>query len=484
MNKRLCGILLPLSSLPSKYGIGEFNNECFKLIDLLKLNNVKIWQMLPLNPLGFGNSPYSSICNNAIDPIYISLDDLIKEGYDIKIKDVPNFNETKVEYSKVREFKEFYLKKIFSIQKDTDSNEFKTFLINNPFIIKYAQFLVLLKKNNNTNFWTWNELEKNAAYNNFDFTPFNNEILYYEWQQFIAFKQFKKIKDYAIKKDISLMGDIPFYLGSNSSDAWSNQDELLLDENGKPEFVGGCPPDYFSKTGQRWGNPIYDRDYMKDDKFSFLINRIKNSANLYSFLRIDHFRAFDTYYKIPEESLTAEIGTWEKAYGEEFFNLLKKEKINLTIIAEDLGELFDSVIKLRNKFRFPGMNILEFTIFDKNFKVKKNQAVYTGTHDNQTIRSWKEILTKKENSSLEHRFKVKKIYDSSFNWRMISYALSLKADYVFIPVWDLLNLKDEDGRMNTPGTVGEPNWQFKLKNLNKLKKELKILKAKILEYKR
>ncbi len=479
--KKSVGILMPIFSLPSKYGIGDFGNEAREFIDKISEAGLTIWQILPLNPVGYGNSPYQSVCGSAIDPIYISLDELKKDGY-IKSKILPYDKVVKnIDYDDVRKYKEKYLKEAYKNQKDTDKEDFKEFVSSSNWLLDYARYRVLQLKNNYLSWWFWIKDEKYAHYQEFDFTLYQEEINYLIWLQYIAYKQYLKLKEYAKNKGVSLMGDIPFYVGEDSSDMWANQDEFLLDENDKPTDVSGVPPDYFSEDGQRWGNPIYDWEEMREDSFTFLINRIKNAAKLYDFLRIDHFRAFDTYYKIPASSPTAKVGTWEKAYGEEFLKTLEDENLNIKLFAEDLGYLFPSVLELRDKFNLPGMNVLEFTLFDKSFKKKKNQIVYTGTHDNDTVKGWYESLSAKDKKKFKLRMKQNKIAEKSVSDQLIEYSLKVNANYCIIPMWDI-NGYGKEARINVPGTVGFPNWTFRINDFNDLDKGLKKVSRLIKKY--
>ena len=282
---------MAISSLPGDFGIGDFGENAYKFVDYLKKAGIKIWQILPLNPTGYGNSPYQSICGHAIDSIYIDLYELEKDGL---IDNPKPFNKSKklVDYPAVRAHKEKYLRQAFKNDKDTLSKPvFKKFVKENPWVEDYAEFTILSLKNNYQDWWYWDKKERYAHYRHeFDFSPYEEEILFLEWCQFIAFKQFKKLKEYINKNGVLLMGDIPFYVGENSSDCWANQDEFKLDENDIPEVVAGVPPDYFSETGQRWGNPIYDWEYMKEDNFTFWMERIEFASSLFDIIRIDHFR--------------------------------------------------------------------------------------------------------------------------------------------------------------------------------------------------
>lgn len=471
------GVLMALSSLPSDTGIGDFYESAYEFIKILKEAKVKIWQLLPLNPAGYAASPYQSECGEALDPIYISLKYLKEQGY---IKEYKKFSAKpakRVDYDKVLEYKEKYFKEAFKNQKDTSTKEFENFVKENSWVYDYALFHTLFLKNNYLDWNKWDEKEKNAAYNynKFDDSKYKNDILYIEWLQFIAFKEFEELKKFAHENGVLLMGDTPFYVGFNSSDCWSNQDDFLLDDAGNPTHVAGVPPDYFAENGQRWGNPIYDWKFMKEDNYSFWFERILAAKKLYDILRIDHFRAFDTYYMIPSNCPTAKVGEWKVAPGDEFFSLLEKKKLGLEIIAEDLGDLFPSVLELRDKHHLAGMNVLEFTLFDKNIEFNENQVVYTGTHDNDTLMGWYDSLSDEDKEIFEIIARYKNMEGDSISDKIIRHAFNSDAKYVIIPIQDYLDLPTFY-RMNVPGTVGSPDWQFKLESFDELKKKIPYIK--------
>lgn len=477
---RQSGILCALSSLPSEYGIGSFGKEAYEFIDYLKQSGIKIWQLLPLNPTGFGNSPYQSSSGKAIDPIYVSLDDLYEKGLISKPKKFDR-DVTSIDYNKCKKIKENYLKKAFKKQKDTDSDEFKQFIKDNSRCVAYAQFNALTSKNKGKPWYEWPKEEKLAFYNGYNFKKYEDVILYYEWVQFVLYKEFFDLAKYANENGISFMGDIPFYVGDNSSDVWASQDDFLLEEDGKPSFIAGCPPDFFSKTGQRWGNPIYDWEYMKNDNFSFWLNRIKFASKLFSFVRVDHFRAFDTYYSIPSYCQTAEIGEWKYAYGDEIFSELKEMNLNSEIVAEDLGDLFPSVLELRDKYNLKGMNIIEFNILNPQFVETENQIIYTGTHDNETIVGWYKNLSPELKEQIKIVLRMRDIKCKKTNEKFIEYAFKSKAEYAIIPIQDFLGL-DNKARMNTPGTLSNKNWAWKLKDYSDFKKVIPYIKSIVKKY--
>ena len=279
------------------------------------------------------------------------------------------------------------------------------------------------------------------------------------------------------------MGDIPYYVGALSSDAWSNQDEFLLDENDVPSKVGGVPPDYFSEDGQRWGNPCYDWEYMKEDGFTFWQSRIDHIAKMFDYVRLDHFRAFDTYYAINPECETAKDGKWQKAYGDEFFAKILPFYPNLQIFAEDLGEAAPDVEKLISKYSLPGMNVVQFTLLDQSFVTKKNQIIYSGTHDNQTLKSWIKELKESQKEELKILFRKQKIAGRTLFDKVINYVLGSECDYACIPYVDYIKL-DDASRMNTPGTCGSPNWEFRITNYADLLANVERIKELLIKYKR
>ncbi|MEG2052558.1 MAG: 4-alpha-glucanotransferase [Bacilli bacterium] len=470
--KRCAGILLAVSSLPSNYGMGDFGDSSYQFIDILKNTGFKIWQILPLNPLGFGNSPYQPYSSKAIDELYISLEKLTEDGL---LLNVPSFfNKTKdvVDYEAVREYKGQFLKLAFeAFNKLNEFEEFDQWIKDNAWVYNYAVFITF-KKANNKKMWTewipehkfWiTSKEKNVS-------GYEEQIRYEMWIQFIAFSQWNKIHQYAKENDIQLMGDIPFYVGIDSIDVWENQNYFLLDEVGNASFIAGVPPDYFSKTGQRWGNPIYNWENLEKDGFKFWIDRIGFNINVFDILRIDHFRAFDTYWKVPSTCETAIEGEWVNAPGYKLFDKLYSVFPEIDIVAEDLGDLFDSVLVLRDHYNLPGMNILQFTFdIDKaeyGLKDRENQLVYTGTHDNETIVGWVQSLSNDQKNRLFNKLSSLGIYDKDPAQAFIKLAFINKANYAIIPLQDVLSL-DNKARMNTPSTIGSPDWEWKLVNFDK-----------------
>ena len=317
---RETGILMPVSSLPSRTGVGELGRETKDFLDYLKEAGVKIWQILPLNPVGYGNSPYQPYSSCAGDEIYISLETLYEQGL---LKDLPPAfleKETHVRYDQVRAWKESYLREAFSRFEETD--DYKTFA-QQSWVLEYGMFRALKEKNENRcwNEWdtadkTWPEAKKEVP------LEIAHEAAYQMFLQYIFFCQWMEIKKTANENGIQIMGDVPFYVGVDSVDVWAGKDNFLLDTDGRPTFIAGVPPDYFSATGQRWGNPIYDWDYLKENGYQFWVDRIGYSSRLFDIIRIDHFRAFDTFWKIPATCPTAIEGEWIEAPGYEVIDTL------------------------------------------------------------------------------------------------------------------------------------------------------------------
>ena len=430
------GILLPLSSLPSNYGIGSLGREAYNFIDLLKETGQSYWQILPLCPVGRGNSPYASISCFAGEILYIDLDILVREGL-LEKSEIGSFSFAKnVDYTAVREFKIPLLK--LAVSRFNKQNE---------------DYISFCKENQ---YW----LE--------DFTQFCNmkyksPTEFYKVSQYLFFKQYKALHSYANQKGIKIIGDIPFYVDIESADVWGTPEIFKLDKDFKPTLVAGVPPDIFSLTGQLWGNPIYNWDYLKQNDFDWWQKRLLHNAKLYDAIRIDHFRAFAEYYCIPQGSKDATSGFWAKGVGNDFFKLVKPKLENTLIIAEDLGGEDDpSVIKLLEETGFPNMKVLQFAFnsdennifLPQNFG--SNCVCYTGTHDNDTTLGWYEKLSQKERALFD-RLVPQKYSSPVLN--LIAFAFSSKADIVIIPFTDYLEL-DSENRINIP-SIPTGNWEWR-----------------------
>ncbi len=462
--KKESGVLMHLSSLPDRYGIGSLGEEAFRFIDFLKSSRQTYWQLLPLCPVGKGNSPYSSVSSFAGEILFIDLDGLVNDGL-LNPDDIENVSFPKnVDYKKVREFKLPLIKKAAD-KFDVSSREFKAFIRENSYWLPdFALFMAIKTVYNNTDFTT---LPDGLKYrlpddiNEFKETH-EEEILFFEITQYFFFKQYFKLKSYANQNGIKLIGDIPFYVQLECSDVWSNPDIFRLGRDMTPVLVAGVPPDIFSSDGQLWGNPIYDWEYQKTNNYEWWHNRLRHNAKLYDVIRIDHFRAFADYYTVPFGAENARSGKWEKGVGMGFWSIMTD--IDAEIIAEDLGGDTPEVQKLVEETGFPNMKVLQFA-FDSDLynpflpkNYNKNCVCYTGTHDNDTTRGWYEKAEEWKRVMFSKLVPADKSESAVLS--LIAYAMDSKARMVIIPIQDYLELDSVD-RINTPG-VPDGNWEWRL----------------------
>ncbi len=469
------GVLLAISSLPSAYGVGDFGPSAERFLHDLKKAGFKLWQILPLNPVGYGNSPYQPYSSFAIDELYLSLDWLKEKGW---IRKLRLFHPTasSVDYEAVRAFKEPYLKEAFeNFKPDAGYRRF----IQQPWLQDYALYRALKKRNQDRPWMEWPEryesqIEKEGA--------LQEEIAYQSFLQYVLDCQWRQLRKKASKLGIQLMGDLPFYVGQDSADVWAHQESFLLNKDGYPRFIAGVPPDFFSATGQRWGNPIYDWEALKQDHYRFLIDRIAHAAQQVDCLRIDHFRAFDTYWKIPAECLTAVEGEWMEADGYVFFDTLFVSYPKLSIVVEDLGLLRDEVFQLRDHYQFKGMKILQFS-YDRcravdQEKDREKLIVYPGTHDNETLRGWMASFSRKEKKQAVCFLQERGCIQSTMNRSWIDYLLKSEAETAIFAMQDLLEL-DQRARMNVPGTINQKNWCWKMSSWDRFEQDLSFWKQRI-----
>ena len=469
--KRKAGVLLPVFSLPSKYGIGTFGKEAYNFIDKLKEGKHSYWQVLPHGPTGFGDSPYMAYSTFAGNAYFIDLDMLVEEGY-LTEEDCTSLswgdNPSRVDYDAVSKGRKKLLKLAYTNGKNIfKTKAYKTFEENNAhWLGDYALYMALRDENNGpwTQWRTEEKLREEAAMEAAK-ERLKEEIGYYCFVQFMFFEQWAALKKYANKNGVQLIGDIPIYLGLDSADVWANKHLFDLKKDGQPKEVAGCPPDAFSKTGQLWGNPLYLWKAHKEEGFSWWISRVKALFNMYDVVRIDHFRGFEKFYSIPAKDKTAENGKWKKGPGIELFDAIKAELGDVKIIAEDLGYITPGVRKLLDETGYPGMKIMQFA-FTKGVESDyllhnhiKNCVVYTGTHDNQTAKGWYESLTwEEQNYSGQYMMFYTEKWEKN---RFIRHTLSSPANLVMVSLQDYLELGDE-ARINTPGTAVD-NWQWRLK---------------------
>jgi len=469
MKKRNSGLLLHPTSLPGKNGIGELGQEAFKFVDFLYETGTKYWQTLPLGPTGYGDSPYASRSSFAGNEKLISLDLLLEEGLLDKedFKNRPSFEPQKVDYGKIVNWKTPLLFKAADKFLTRPNIEYDKFVKENSYYLEdYALFMYLSTKYNDQRWFSvWDKKYKYRDKIALEkIKKENNHILqsYYVLEYFF-YSQWEAIKTYANSKGILIIGDIPIFVASDSCDTWTNPELFNFKK------ISGVPPDYFSPKGQLWGNPTYNWDIMKNNHYAWWVKRIKNLEKVCDIIRLDHFRGFASYWSVKNGSADATIGEWEKGPGCSFFQEIKRQVPNSKMIAEDLGFITSDVIKLLKKTGFPGMKILTFgyEIIDGKLNLKNNylarnyhynDAVYTGTHDNQTLVGWLEnqdkitinVLLKYYNTDLKNLTNC--ILEDLF--------LS-KAKYAIIPVQDLLKLDDKT-RMNSPSTCSDKNWSWRL----------------------
>ena len=473
LHTRLSGVLVHPTSFPSPYGIGDLGQGAYDFIDFLKASGQSLWQVLPLGPTGFGDSPYQSFSAFAGQSLLISPDDLV--DLELITKDdlypIPEFDAAKVDYGAVLNYKNALFKKAFQTFHHTPNKflleEFDDFCLENKkWLSDYAVFMACKDAHEGRSWQEWDdEMTTPTAKVRLAFeTEYKEQIKYYKFIQFLFFREWMKLKKYANEADIEIIGDIPFFVSLDSADVWANKELYQLDTKGHPLQVAGVPPDYFSATGQLWGNPLYDWKYHKKTGYEWWMQRIAYCYQLYDVLRIDHFRGFDEYWFVPYGDPTAENGHWEKGPGYELFDVMKKKLGRKKVIAEDLGFLTPSVIRLVKKTGYPGMKILQFA-FDAGsdseylpHNYDKNCVVYTGTHDNDTTVGFLQNMPEKDKKFAKKYLGHKK--DRKLCFEIIRAALSSCADTAIIPMQDYLEL-DSSARINTPSTLG-CNWKWRM----------------------
>ncbi len=473
---RSAGILLHPTSLPGKYGIGDLGNEAYRFVDWLESAGQILWQVFPLGPTGYGDSPYQCFSAFAGNPLLISPDKLKDEGLlnEHDLAEIPHYNPTQIDFGSVIDFKHTLLKKAFHNFKNSDHNEWNKFCEEQKDWLEDYSFFMAAKEFHNGELWTnWDKSlvvrDKNSLSEWKE--KLSEKIEYQKFIQFKFFEQWKNIKTYANKKGIKIVGDMPIFIAYDSADLWANKELFTVNEEGKLLTVAGVPPDYFSSTGQLWGNPLYRWDKMEEDDFLWWRKRIKSLLELVDIIRIDHFRGFEAFWEIPGDAPTAETGKWIKAPGEKLFSSLKKHLGELPILAEDLGVITKEVEALRDKFEFPGMKILQFafgTGMERKFlphNISKNCVVLTGSHDNDTTRAYFEKERNAGNDIFTHAQKYLDYNGPDIAQKLIKAAYSTVADIVIIPMQDVLNLGAE-ARMNFPGKLGGNwTWRFEWKQI-------------------
>ena len=467
--RRESGILLSVASLPSRYGIGCFSKEAYEFVDQLKAAGQSYWQILPLGPTSYGDSPYQSFSTFAGNPYYISLEALVDEGLlareECEAADL-GADAGLVDYEKLYENRFPLLRKAYERSKAGNDPEFLRFKAENAWWLDdYALYMAVKARFDQTAWTQWAEDIRLRWQNALDYyrRELYFDIEFHQYLQYLFMNQWNRLKAYANSRGIRIVGDIPIYVALDSADAWASPELFQLDENNVPKAVAGCPPDGFSATGQLWGNPLYDWEYHKKTGYAWWTRRMANCMKLYDVVRIDHFRGFESYWEIPFGEKTAVNGKWKKGPKEEIFNVMENKLGKLNIIAEDLGDLTDEVLDLRDELGFPGMKILQFA-FDSdeanaylpfNYETT-NCVVYTGTHDNDTTKGW---YSKADKKATDYVRRLLNVSGEDIAWDLIRMAVGSVAKYAVIPIQDVMNL-GSDARMNTPGKA-EDNWQFR-----------------------
>ncbi len=478
---RKSGILMPISSLPSPYGIGSIGKEAYDFVDFLDATGQSCWQVLPLNPTSYGDSPYQSPASVAGNPYFIDLPTLQKKG--LLTPEELSAEETacnRVDYGRLFWLRYQTLRKAYS--RFSPSKAYYDFCDKNQdWIEDYALFMALKVHYNYKSWTSWEPLHKNIATARTFKASFREEGNFWKWLQFEFMQQWQALLDYAHEKGILIIGDMPIYVAHDSMEVWCAPEQFLLDEQYNPTAVAGCPPDPYSATGQLWGNPIYNWKLMKEQGFDWWLRRVNRSFALYDLLRIDHFRGFASYYSIPAGEPTAVNGHWEKAPGKELFATIRKAYPDAKIIAEDLGFITEDVRELLKETCFPGMKVLQFAFYDKkseylprNYKTD-NCIVYTASHDSDCTKSWYKALpadAKKLFNKLYPRKSGQSVTDAC-----IEAAMRSRANLCIITMQDYLELTNEEGRMNIP-SVASGNWTWRAEpayRTEKLEKKIRRL---------
>ena len=471
MLKRSAGILLPISSLPSKYGIGCFDKAAYAFVDFLKDAGQSYWQILPLGPTSYGDSPYQSFSTFAGNPYFISLDALCEEQLltqeECEAAALPDTDS--IDYSGLYETRYTLLRKAY--RRMEHDNAIPAFAAAQPWLKDYALFMALKDHFGGVSWEHWDEdirLRKEDALKHWS-EQLAEEIGFYQFLQYQFFRQWNKLKAYANANGIRIIGDIPIYVAFDSADAWANPRLFQLDETGLPKAVAGCPPDGFAADGQLWGNPLYDWTYHKKTGYAWWIERLRQCFALYDVVRIDHFRGFDEYYAIPYGDTTAKNGHWEQGPGMDLFRAVEAALGKREVIAEDLGFMTDSVRRLVKDSGFPNMKVLEFAFDSRDtgsrndylpHNYDENCVAYTGTHDNQTIAAWFQTITDEERSMAREYLCDVYTPEEKLHKVFIGLIMRSRAKLCIIPMQDWLGL-DDRSRINVPSTVGT-NWKWRL----------------------
>lgn len=472
--KRSAGILYPIFSLPSPYGIGCFSKEAYEFIDFLKQAGQSYWQILPVGPTGFGDSPYQPLSAFAGNPYFIDLVQLIEQGWlscdEVNQEDWGDDPE-RVDYAKIYHARNDVLAKAYGRFKEDHGSDLKEYaefsLKEKDWLDDYCLYRILKQIHNGKSWQDWDDAYKTRKPEALKEIKekYSDDLHFYAFEQYVFMEQWNKLHNYANEKGIHIIGDMPFYVSLDSADCWAHPEVFQMDKALKPAYVAGCAPDAFSEKGQLWGNPVYDWDYLKKHQYNWWIERIKRNLKFYSSIRIDHFDGFCSYYAVPYGEETAEHGTSEKGPGLDFFNEVKKELGDVNLIAEDLGEVTRETRKLLKDTGIPGMNILEYAFTSWNsiylpYKHVRNSVIYTGTHDNATVREWLDTLDEGTINYVRRYLNSMHTDYGALTWDFIREAYRSVSDLCVIPIQDYL-VKGSEARLNQPGT-SQGNWQWRV----------------------
>lgn len=477
MLPRSSGILLHPTSLPGPYGVGDLGESAYDFIDFLSRTGQQLWQVMPLGPTGYGDSPYACLSAFAGNPLLISPQKLQEEGYlptdAASLRDFPKFDPTRVDFENVAEAKKEIFAESFEYFKAHGKRaEHKRYLNfcecnqNKTWLHNYALFMAIKEQYKGETWTKWEPglVHRDAVTMAEHAEALKDRIYYHKYLQYLFYKQWNEIRAYARLNGIRIVGDMPIFLAHDSADVWAHQQLFHLDSSGNPTVVAGVPPDYFSATGQLWGNPLYDWETMAEDDYAWWAERFKVMLTLVDIVRLDHFRGFEAYWEVPAGETTAINGSWVKGPGKPLFQAMQKALGTLPFIAEDLGVITPPVEELRDAFGFPGMKVLQFAFDDtsaNNFLPHnhiQNSVVYTGTHDNQTTVGW---FADRPEEIKQFILSYLGSHDANFfHWQLIRVAMASVANTVLIPMQDILGLNDAEGRMNTPGEA-EGNWSWR-----------------------
>lgn len=476
MNRRGSGILLHISSLPSAHGIGDLGPGAYRFADFLVETRQCLWQILPLNPTStaHGNSPYSSFSAFAGNPLFISPDILVADGL-LTLSDIEEslpFPENMVDYDAATEYKNRLLMRAFERYRGNigQDYELESFCIENEqWLDDYALFMALKEHFNGAAWCDWpGDVRDRCEDAIKDWSErLRDNILREKFFQYLFFKQWHFLKNYCNDRNIKIIGDLPIYVCHDSCDVWTNPYIFKLNGEKRPELVSGVPPDYFSETGQLWGTPVYSWEFLKEDGYTWWIRRIEHNMKLFDTLRLDHFRGFIAYWEVPAHEKIAINGRWVEAPVYDFFNTLMRHFPSLPFIAEDLGIITPDVREVMSFYEFPGMKLLIFAFGEDMptnpyilHNITKNSVIYTGTHDNNTIRGWYDKEASPEEKKRLSKYMGWEVPGEDINWEFVRYAMMSVANTAIIPMQDILGL-GEEGRMNIP-SVCNGNWRWRL----------------------